>query len=242
MEKSGFLLINKPKNISSYDCIRHLKRIIKRKIKIGHAGTLDNFATGLLIIGIGRKATKNMDIFLNSDKEYFVTGKFGVLTDTLDITGEILKEKSKIILINELKETIKNFPNKYIQVPPIYSALKFKGKSLYKLAREKKISEKDLEKIIQTKKREVYIYKLNLINYNFPFFSLKTKVSKGTYIRSLVNDIAKELNTFATCSELKRTKIGNLSLSNSIKLNSIKTLKDIENKLISIEALKKQFD
>ncbi len=247
----GFLLINKPQDYSSYDCIRVIKKIIKNKqIKIGHTGTLDNFAQGLLIIAIG-KATKKISLFMNLDKTYIATGKLEELTDTLDLTGNVVSKSEKTFNVREIatsqdklskeifnvNDVVNSFAGKYCQTPPIYSALKYKGESLYKLTREKKISEEQLKHIIETKKRTINIYKIDLLEYNHPFFKIKTHVSKGTYIRSLVNDIAEKLNTHATCYDLIRTKIGTIDVKNTINLLDLKTIDDINNNLIPIEIL-----
>ena len=240
MDQTGFLLINKPINYSSFDCIKHIRKIekaTKKDIKIGHAGTLDNFATGLLIIAIGRDSTKDINNLLNQSKEYIATGKIGELTDTLDFTGKIVQKNKKSISKADIKNIIKSFMNNYTQIPPIYSALKFKGKNLYKLAREKKLSEQELEIIIKNKKRTVSIYEISLINYESPYFTIKTSVSKGTYIRSLINDIAEKLGSCATCYKLTRTKIGNIRLDQSINLKDLKTIKDINNNLMNIAFL-----
>lgn len=238
---TGFLLINKPKDISSFDCIRHIKKSLKQKIKIGHTGTLDNFATGLLIICLGRNATKLVPQLSNFDKEYLVTAKLGELTNTLDHTGVII-EKPDISELNiskkDLQNAIETIGKEYLQTPPIYSALKFQGTSLYKLARNKIMEQKDLEEIIKQKARPVQIHKLELLNFNSPFFTFKTTVSKGTYIRSLANDIAQILNIPATTYELERTKIGKFDLKKAVNLNALKTLDDIANILISLEEIK----
>ncbi len=240
MNQTGFLLINKPKGYSSFGCIKHIRKIIeatKKDIKIGHAGTLDNFATGLLIIAIGRDSTKTINNLSNQNKEYIATGKIGELTDTLDLTGNILEKNNIEVSKKDITNILKNFTKNYIQTPPIYSALKFNGKNLYKLARKKMVSDKELEKIISTKKRTVSIHKISLIDYKYPFFTIKTNVSKGTYIRSLINDIAKRLGSCATCYELTRTKIGNISLDQAIELNNLKTIEDLENNLMDIRFL-----
>ncbi len=235
---NGFLLINKPINYSSYDCIRIIKRIINKKIKIGHTGTLDNFAQGLLIIAIGRESTKKISLFLNADKEYIATGKLGELTDTLDHTGKIIKsEDFNQIPDIKLTDIINNFKGEYKQTPPIYSALKFQGETLYKLAREKKFSEQELENLANDKKRIVNIYNIELLEYKHPNFTIKVHVSKGTYIRSLINDIAEKLGTHATCYELLRTKIGDLDINSAIKLENLKSIEDINNNLINPEKL-----
>lgn len=231
---TGTLLINKPAGITSYDCIRHIKKILRpNKPKIGHAGTLDPFASGLLIICIGRQATKNIDNLIGKDKEYLVKAKLGELTDTLDLTGNII-EKTIIPenLTKQLRSVFNHFEKSYIQTPPAYSALKFNGEPLYKLARENKISAEELAKITQAKKREVFIYRLELLNFDSPFLSFKAHVSKGTYIRSLANDISQKLNLPATTYELCRTQIGDFKLEQAVKLEEIQSIDDIKKVLI----------
>ena len=235
---TGFLAINKPKGISSYDCIRHIKRILKQKIKIGHTGTLDDFATGLLIICIGRQATKLVSSLMNLGKEYIVKAKLGELTDTLDYTGKMVEQINVPVLTkNDIEGAIKKLGKSYMQVPPIYSALKHKGSPLYKLARQNKLEEEKLQEIVQQKSRKVTIHEIELLDFSPPFFTIRAEVSKGTYIRSLANDIAQQLNLPATTYELERTKIGSFNLQNSIKLDDIKSVDDIDNNLISIEIM-----
>jgi tRNA pseudouridine55 synthase len=233
---TGILAINKPERLSSFDCIRHIKRILKQKIKIGHTGTLDNFATGLLIICIGRQATKLVSSLMNKNKEYIVKAKLGELTNTLDYTGKIV-EKIDVpnLTQKDIEGAIKKLGSSYMQIPPVYSALKYKGSPLYKLARQNKLDEEKLQEIVQLKSRKVTIYEIELLDFTSPFFTIRAKVSKGTYIRSLANDIAQQLNLPATTYELERTKIGNFSLQNSVHLDDIKSVNDIINNLISIE-------
>lgn len=239
---NGFLLINKPKDISSYDCIRYIKKIVKEKFKIGHTGTLDNFATGLLILALG-KGTKHSNFLMNLNKQYIATGKLGELTDTLDNTGKTIDIKdATLIAEKDLSNVINNFGDSYFQTPPLYSALKHKGQPLYKLTREKKLDPKVLEEITKQKSREIQIYNLELTDINIPFFTVQTTVSKGTYIRSLINDVAQKLNLPATTYELTRTKIGPISLQNAINLQDIKTIEDIIEKLIDIEDFKQKIE
>jgi tRNA pseudouridine55 synthase len=236
-ELTGFLLINKPKDITSFSCVNHIKKICLTnglKIKIGHAGTLDPFATGLLIICIGRQATRSIHKFMDLDKEYVVTAKLGELTDTLDLTGTVLKYNNNIPSKDELLSSIKTIGKEYLQIPPVYSALKHKGQPLYKLVREKKLNQEELEKIAQSKERNVKINKLEITDYSSPYFSFIANVSKGTYIRSLANDIAKLSGSCATTYKLERTKIGDFKIENAIHLKTIKTLQDIEQILFQI--------
>lgn len=227
---SGTFLINKPIGITSFDCIRHIKKILNiKKLKIGHAGTLDPFASGLLIVCIGRQATKNIDNLLTQDKEYIVKAKLGELTDSMDLTGNIIHQTSisPEITSQRLQATFDSFIGNYEQIPPIYSALKFEGKRLYQLAKDSKIGHEELTKIAESKKRIVTIYSLDLLNFEPPFFEFKAHVSKGTYIRSLANDIAQKLGTTATTYELCRTKVGGYLLGRAINLSQIKSEADL---------------
>ncbi|MBU1007502.1 tRNA pseudouridine(55) synthase TruB [Candidatus Dependentiae bacterium] len=235
--QTGYLLINKPKDITSFDCIRHIKKILNagRKVKIGHAGTLDPFATGLLIVCIGRDATKTISHLLNLDKTYVVKAKLGERTDTLDCTGRMVETSNVQIQKQEIELAIKNLGSSYMQTPPIYSALKHQGQPLYKLVREKKLTEKQLAEIIKAKSRTVTIHNIKLLNYASPYFSFKAQVSKGTYIRSLSNDIAQKAGSIATTYELERTKIGSISLTKATRLDMLKSVDDIQKNMLSQE-------
>jgi len=242
MNITGCLLINKPKNITSFQCVRQIKKIltsdktIPANIKIGHTGTLDPFATGLLIICIGRETTKSITSLLNLDKEYIVTAKLGLITDTLDYTGTII-ETSNIsnITKQDIKQAMQSLGASYLQIPPIYSALKYQGAPLYKLARQKKIDPEILEAITKKKSHKVELYSLDLLEYSPPYFTFKAHVSKGTYIRSLANDIAQKLDSYATIYELERTKIGTIPLAKAVALDTIKSVDDIKEHLITKE-------
>lgn len=233
---TGFLLINKPRGLTSYNCVDHIKKIIKGDIKVGHAGTLDLFASGLLIIGIGYEATRHLGMDL--DKQYIAKGKLGVLTDTLDKSGIMVNTCSTSCADEEsLRNAIKDFGKGYMQSPPVYSAIKHQGEPLYKLAREGKYPMKELLSIVQGKKKNVRLYNVELISCEGPFFTIKAHVSHGTYIRSLINDIAKHqfCKCVATTFELTRTQIGPFTLKNTLVLDEIKTVDYIEKNLLSID-------
>ncbi len=236
---NGILLINKPADITSFDVIRKLKKILKRRIKIGHTGTLDDFATGLLIICIGQ-ATKKVPSFMNLNKEYVVTAKLGELTDSLDLTGNTLETQNISIEKKDIETAIKKLGNEYTQIPPVYSALKYQGSPLYKLARNKKMNFEQLEEIVKTKSREVKITKIEITGFSFPFFTIKTTVSKGPYVRSLANDIAQQIGLYATTHKLERTKIGNLKLENAINLDKLNSAQEIENYLLKPDKIEEQ--
>ena len=206
---SGLLLMDKPKELSSFAVVREIKKKFKNS-KVGHFGTLDPIATGLLIIALGN-ATKFFDLFKGKSKTYVFEGKLGVRTDTFDITGSIIKEVKDISLpIKELKSAMRNFVGEIMQTPPMFSAKKHKGKPLYKLAREGKTVEREPVK--------VRIDNIELLEYTPPYFSCEITTSAGTYIRSIVNDMGELLGTGATLTELRRTSIGEYSVEHALSL------------------------
>ena len=229
----GFLLINKPSGISSFGCVSHLKKFIGKKIKIGYAGTLDPFASGLLIVAIGRKATRTISSIVTMDKTYIATGKLGEMTDTFDNTGTIIDTNVKNISEDVMRNAIDAFGTSYEQIPPIYSALKHKGTPLYKLARKSQINISELENIIQKKRKIVYVYELNLISFKFPFFTISARVSHGTYIRSLINDIALSVGSFATTYYLERSTIGLFSVDQAVEPRKMQSIADINRFILS---------
>lgn len=226
----GFLIVNKPKGITSFDVIRKLKPILKEKI-IGHVGTLDPFASGVLIIALGRY-TKLFFLFDDLYKEYIAEGVFGESRDTDDVEGKVL-EKTKnqnILSFNELEALIKNnFLGSILQKPPIYSAKKIDGKRAYDLARE--------NKEFQLKSVNVFINNIELLEYNYPYFRIKSSVSKGTYIRAIVRDIGEITNNLAYTKDLIRTSIGDYNIDNAINLENINA-----NNIISFFDMFKNFD
>ena len=236
----GFLLINKPINASSFDCIRHIKRILKQRIKIGHAGTLDPFATGLLIIAFSRNATKQIPRIHEFSKKYSVSAQLGNLTTTLDKTGSIVATlPHDQIDLESLKKSCISLQPGYLQTPPAYSALKHEGLSLYVHVRNNRFSTEEINKILAHKKRFVQITSLEITSCNQSEFTIEAEVSSGTYIRSLVNDIAQKSGTYATTYELTRTTIGPFSLSRAVELQSLITIESIFENLISCEDFSK---
>ncbi len=239
----GFLLVNKPRDKTSFWCIRYIKRLVGKRVKIGHAGTLDPFATGLLIVGIGRNATKHLGTFLTLDKIYIARAKLGLQTDTLDITGSIIKQNDTInITKQELQKAIEQLGNSYQQIPPIFSALKYNGKRLCVLAREKKKSVQELNNIVRQKVRDVTLYSVELQEYSGPYFQICAHVSHGTYIRSLIDDIAQKAGGYATTVSLCRTDIGSYCLSRAIDLETLQTLKMIEKNCIPVDQFLQQLN
>ena len=220
----GLLLLNKPKGITSFSAVSKIKWLAQEK-RVGHTGTLDPLATGVLPIFIG-KATALSGILLDADKGYTATVKLGITTDTCDITGEVLSEKEVNITEEMLQEALNKFWGKISQVPPIYSALKKDGVRLYQLARE--------GKTVEIEPREVEIKTLNLLEFSGDTFKIEVVCSKGTYIRSLCRDIGEELSCGATMTDLIRTSTSGFSLENTVSLDEL-TRENIENYILPEE-------
>ena len=229
-KNSGFLLINKQLGKSSFFVIKQLRQITGIK-KIGFAGTLDPMASGLLIIGISN-ATKFLDVFHFLDKIYLAKIELGKVSDTYDTEGEIKINKiKKIPTLSDVEKIIKKFfIGEILQTPPIYSAKKINGKKSYELARKGKSIEIKPEKII--------VNNIKIIKYKFPFLKIEISCSKGTYIRSIANDLGKKLGTGAILSELQRTQIGNFNLKNVIKQEKLNKQVLEKNKLTISDIIK----
>lgn len=208
---NGILIVNKPQNFTSRDVVNKLTKILKTK-KIGHTGTLDPIATGVLVICIGN-TTKLCEIITSEYKEYIATIKLGIKTDTLDTTGNIVETKPFNVTKEKIEKTLKSFLGESVQTTPIYSAVKVNGKKLYEYAREGKKVDLPL--------RNINIKEIELLSFDKDEITFKTTVSKGTYIRALIDDICKKLNTVGTMSSLKRTKQGNFDLKDSYTLDEI---------------------
>lgn len=213
---NGIINVLKPTGMTSHDVVSRIRRIISQK-KVGHAGTLDPNAAGVLLICIG-KGTKLSDYLMTFDKEYVFYVKLGLLTDTLDMYGNTLQidEKLKKFSIEEIRKVLNDFSGESFQIPPMYSALKVNGKKLYEYARN------DIE--IERKKRRINIDKIELLEYDFPYIKVKTTVSKGTYIRTLCSDIGEKLGTFGTMKNLVRTYAKTQDIEDSYTLEDIEAL------------------
>jgi len=221
---NGILIIDKPKGITSRDVVNNVVKRFNTK-KVGHTGTLDPIATGVLVVCVG-SATKLVDELTSNDKEYIASVELGTLTETLDTEGEVLKEEKCIKTKEEIIEVLNTFKGKYMQEVPIYSAVKINGKKLYEYARE------GIE--IELPKREVQITDIELIDEvkyknNKTLFKFKCSVSKGTYIRSLIRDIATTLNTIGIMTDLRRIRQGKFKIEDSITLEELN-----ENNLVNI--------
>ena len=207
---SGVLYVNKPKGITSFDVVNKISNIFGIK-KVGHTGTLDPLAEGVLIVTLG-KATKIAELLTAEDKEYIAGILLGIETDTLDITGKVLKSKP-IDLSKDIEKVVNSYQKTYMQEVPIYSAIKVKGKKLYEYARN--------NKEVELPKKEVTIKEIKLLSTDNDTFMIKSLVTKGCYIRSLIRDIGKSLDTYATMTTLTRTKQGKISLTETNTLEEI---------------------
>ena len=232
----GIILINKEKKYTSHDVVAKVKKILK--VKVGHTGILDPNATGILLLLLGN-ATKISKYLINHNKEYIAELKLGVKTDTADGEGKVIAEKQVNLEeifenINEsIQQILNSFVGKTLQKPPMYSAIKVNGKKLYEYARK---NEK-----VEVKSRQIEIYKMELIKLDLKENIIKFKVrcSKGTYIRTLCEDIAEKLNTYGYMKELQRTEVGDFKIENAITIGELEELVN-ENKLkdkINEEAL-----
>lgn len=224
---NGILIVNKPSGITSRDVINIVGKTLNTK-KVGHTGTLDPMATGVLVLCLGN-ALKVCELITANDKEYIAKVILGIETETLDTTSPIINTKKTNITKEEIEKVLNSFKGSYLQEVPKYSAVKINGKKLYEYARE--------GKEIELPKKMVTIYDIQLISdityYNdTTSFYIKTTVSKGTYIRSLIRDIGYKLNTYGCMDSLERTRQGIFNIDNSYTLEEIK---NNNYKLLSIE-------
>ena len=218
-QPTGFLLIDKPAGITSHDVVDKLRRITKIK-KIGHAGTLDPFATGLLILAVSRSATKKISEFVGMDKDYEAEFVIGATTETLDSEAKIILDEHKPNEISyiDILSAIESLTGEIAQIPPMYSAIKKDGKKLYELARK--------GETIKREPRHVTIYEFNqlsksIIESGLVKLKVHIKCSSGTYIRALARDLATKLGTTGYVSELRRTSIGNFLIKDAKKLEDL---------------------
>ena len=225
----GIIIVNKEKNWTSNDVVQKLKGIFHEKV--GHTGTLDPLATGVIPVLVG-KGTLLSKYLINHDKEYIATIKLGEKTSTGDSEGEILEQKNvDDSILNEafVKSTLKTFEGTITQIPPIYSAIKVNGKKLYEYARK--------GQSIEIPNRNIKIYKINLLSVSKQDKEIIFRVhcSKGTYIRTLCEDIAKELGTVGFMKELQRIKVGDFSIENSLTISELENKAKVDNNFITIE-------
>lgn len=206
---SGILLVNKPRGVSSFSLVRRLRKLLGVR-KIGHAGTLDPFATGVMVMLIGRDYTRLSDSFLNQDKEYIARLHLGETTDTFDCDGSTLVTSAYLPTSKEIEKTLAKFQGTIDQLPPMYSAKKINGKKLYTLARA--------GKTVERSPHPVHV-KIDVLAYHYPHLDIHVTCSKGTYIRSLADEIGQVLTCGAHLSRLQRSRSGAFTLSKCIDGN-----------------------
>ena len=224
----GLILINKQKGFTSHDVVNVIRKKLNTK-KVGHTGTLDPNATGVLPILVG-KATKISKYLMEHDKTYIATIKLGEKTDTGDSEGQVIEEKSipADLKKEDINNALQNFFGKQKQVPPMYSAIKKNGKKLYEYARA---GEK-----VEIEPRKIEIYKIDLNKYDKNIISFVVSCSKGTYIRSLCEDIAGKLNTVGYMKNLKRLQVGKFNIKDAVYIDDI-DLKNVNEHLITLEEI-----
>lgn len=218
----GMLLVDKPADWTSFDVVNYVRRIVAtaegkkpKNCKVGHTGTLDPFATGLLVLLVGKEYTRRASELSKLDKTYEVTLELGKTSTTGDPEGQITPVSDTIPTKEAVEQALEPFRGPIMQTPPAYSAIKIDGQRAYKLARE--------GKEVKIEPRPVIIHRLELVEYAYPIVKLVADVSSGTYIRTLVEDIGKMLETGAYTTELRRTNVGTYSIANS---HDVKTLVD----------------
>ena len=207
----GIIGIIKPKGISSFDVIRKLRQMSDIK-KIGHAGTLDPLATGVLVIGVGKQACQKLNSIVKKEKEYIAKIKLGVNSTTDDEEGDKqIVNVENIPLLSQIRRIIPDFQGEIYQIPPIFSAIKIQGQPAYKLARQGK-------KVV-LKKRLVEIRQIKILKYKWPYLELKVVTGPGVYIRSLARDIGEKLKTGGYLANLERTRVGDFKKENCLLIN-----------------------
>lgn len=219
-----FLLINKPTGWTSMDVVAKLRGILREKT-IGHAGTLDPFATGLLIVGVGREATKRLDEFKKLEKEYEVTMKFGFVSDSHDRDGVITPHsQARPIKQDELEKVLEKYRGEIQQIPPLFSAKKVGGKRLYTYARQARRLDASGGQAMEVERKPatITIFNLEILEFNSDSARLRIVCSPGTYVRSLVHDIGQDLGVGAYASELVRTRIGSYTLGQAQEISSLR--------------------
>jgi len=214
--KSGYLLIDKEKGMTSFAVVSALRKILHTK-KIGHTGTLDPMATGLLLICV-EKGTKAVSVMPDAHKEYIAEMILGLSTDTEDITGEVIEQKDVNVTEDEVRRVISGFIGEFDQIPPMYSAKKVNGQKLYDLARR--------GEIIERKPSHIEIFDIEILSIDLPKVTFRVECSKGTYIRTLCKDIGEALSTLSTMSELRRSKTENFDISDAKTLEELREMSD----------------
>ncbi len=229
---NGIINVYKEKGFTSHDVVAKLRGICRQK-KIGHTGTLDPDAEGVLPVCLGN-ATKLCEMLTDKTKEYEAEFLLGVTTDTQDMSGTVITQKEVLITEDALKETILSFVGEYDQLPPMYSAIKVNGKKLYELARE--------GKEVERKSRRVKILSIEIQRVALPLFKIRVQCSKGTYIRTLGADIGEKLGCGAAMTSLLRTSAGNFKVEEALTLSQIEALRDANELLQNVVTVESVFD
>ncbi len=213
---SKLLLVDKPKGMTSHDVVDVVRKATGER-RVGHAGTLDPNATGLLIVGVGREETRKLeDLTKNTKKTYIADIFLGEEKDTDDVEGKTVLESKVKPSLEEVKSAVNGFEGEQEQIPPAYSAVKLGGKKAYELARK--------GEAVKIKPRSITIYRADILEYKYPILKVEFEVSSGTYIRSIAHDIGRKLGTFGFLKELRRTRIGEFSVEAAKSLEEIKQL------------------
>ena len=226
MINKGLIAINKPRDWTSFDVVNKIKHLLKIK-RVGHLGTLDPMATGVLLVTVG-KATKLFDYFQNKKKTYLAKFEFGYETDTLDITGKITKKTDTLPSIDDIKKSINKFIGEIEQVPPKYSAKNINGKRAYQLARN--------NEEFELKPKLVKIDDIKIVDYSNNILTVIISCGSGTYIRSICRDLAEKLNSYATMIELVRTGVGRINLKNCVNIQELDE-SNIRNYIIKLDKM-----
>ena len=230
----GIIVIRKEKGYTSHDVVARLRGILHMK-KIGHTGTLDPEAEGVLPVALG-KATRLVDMITEKEKTYEAVMRLGVVTDTQDMTGTVLRQEEVTVTPEETEEALASFVGEQMQIPPMYSALKVNGKKLYELARE--------GKTVERKARSVHFFEIRLLEMELPLVRFRVTCSKGTYIRTLCHDIGEKLGCGAAMESLLRTQVGRFELKDSLTLSQVEeAVADgtVEEKILGIEEALKEY-
>jgi len=209
---NGFIVVDKPKGITSHEVVKRVRKLVGKGVKVGHTGTLDPLATGVLILALG-KATRLSEYLLKQDKCYRVVGQFGLSSPTYDVDGNVKEVECRNVEEEELKRALEKFRGEIEQVPPPFSAVKVKGKRAYEIARK--------GEEVKLPPRKVKVHSLKLTSFDYPLFELELCCSSGTYVRSLVNDLGKVLGCSAVVKELRRTRVGRTSIEEAVPLERL---------------------
>lgn len=210
MQQNGILLLDKPAGMTSFGVVARIRRVLSqqagKKVKVGHTGTLDPFATGLMILVTGTEC-KNAGTYTKLDKVYEATICLGKTSTTGDPEGEVVEGNKRTVSKEEIATALKQFTGEIVQTPPIFSAIKINGRRAYDLARK--------GEVVDMPERTVTVYSLDLVDYSWPYLKIRTHVSSGTYIRTLAVDIGTKLGVGAYCTQLRRTKIADWNVENT---------------------------